>query len=183
MLWLCRCDCGQERVISASNLQSGHTTSCGCEQRRATSDANATHRQSHTSEHNTWCWMKDRCCNPNNANYPHYGGRGIKICERWLNSFENFFADMGKRPAGCSIDRYPNNDGNYEPGNCRWATRSEQGRNRGRYNHPITAFGQTKLQTEWAQILNTSDSHIRFTLKRGKTIEWLAARRGIVIAA
>jgi hypothetical protein len=180
--WECICDCGNNNTVRSSNLRCGLVRSCGCLQRQATSVANATHRRSHTKEHNTWCWMKDRCSNPKNKSYPRYGGKGITVSDRWQSSFEAFFEDMGLCPGPrYSIDRI-DNDGNYEPGNCRWATRREQSLNRGAYNHRITAFGQTKTQSEWARLLGTTDSHVRVSLKRGKTVEWLAARRGIGIA-
>jgi hypothetical protein len=83
-----------------------------------------------TGTYLSWKEMKKRCANPNQKYWKNYGGRGIRVCDRWLNSFENFLADMGERPEGTSIDRYPNNDGNYEPGNCRWATRKQQRANR-----------------------------------------------------
>lgn len=86
-------------------------------------------RKSITREYITWASMIQRCYDASAQNYPRYGGRGVKVCERW-RTFENFFADMGDKPKGMTLDRYPNNDGNYEPGNCRWATASQQARNR-----------------------------------------------------
>ena len=122
ILWLCRCDCGSERIVRGSNLQSGCSKSCGC--------LNAKHGQSRPRSRAYQCWgnMKSRCFNPRCISYPWYGDRGITVCERWL-IFENFYADMGDPPPGMSLDRI-NNDGNYEPGNCRWATVAEQTANR-----------------------------------------------------
>ncbi len=94
--------------------------------------ASITHGLTKTPEYRTWCSMKSRCKYPAHVSWKDYGGRGIQVCERWLHSFENFLADMGKRPPGTSIDRWPNNDGNYQPGNCRWATSLQQNRNRRR---------------------------------------------------
>lgn len=88
-----------------------------------------THGMTNTPIYKTWKRMKDRCSNPNNKNYKYYGGRGIKVCDRWVNSFENFYEDMGDKPKGLVIDRI-NNDGNYEPNNCRWVTITENNRNK-----------------------------------------------------
>ena len=121
--WLCQCDCGARKEVRAANLRNGNTHSCGCGSVRF----KRTHGMTSTPEYGIWTGMKRRCLNPRDSHWENYGGRGISICERWLNSFENFYADMGKRPSpDLSIDRYPNNDGNYEPANCRWATKSQQ---------------------------------------------------------
>jgi hypothetical protein len=131
-LWNCLCVCGNEKVVCTASLRRGKTKSCGCLSADANRDSSVKrkiHGMSHTSEHNIWLAIIQRCTNPKNQAWERYGGRGITICDRWLNSFANFFADMGPRPVGLSIDRI-NNDGGYEPGNCRWATRLEQSRNR-----------------------------------------------------
>jgi hypothetical protein len=122
VLWLCRCDCGAERLVLDSNLRRGQPNSCGC---RRIKHGHARGRQ--TRVYKIWASMKQRCYNPNHPRYVDWGGRGICVCERW-HSFANFFADMGEPPPGKTIDRC-NNDGNYEPGNCKWATCSEQRRN------------------------------------------------------
>jgi len=165
-VWLCRCDCGKEKVIYSGHLKNGATKSCGCLHKEIIS----THKQTKTKEYRAWATIKRKCLNSKDKRYPDYGGRGITVCDRWLNSFENFIEDMGMKPTPIhSIDRI-NNNGNYEPSNCRWATPKEQARNT-RFNRTIEYKGDTMCISEIAEKYGMSHLTLRSRLSSGWSVE------------
>ena len=152
--WLCLCDCGKYSKASSDHLLSGHTQSCGCLRYERFRYTNTKHGQSHTRIYNIWASMKSRCYNKNNKkDYKDYGGRGITICDEWLNSFNNFYnwAISNGYEEGLTIDRIDVN-GNYEPSNCKWSNVIEQANNR-RNNHLIEYKGEAHTIAEWSRIL------------------------------
>ena len=168
---VCQCSCGKIQVVACNNLHTGHAQSCGCLRKENTSKAKRSHGLSGNCYYWIWVGIVGRCYDARRKEYPSYGGRGITICDRWLEpngqGIANFTADMGPRPGPeYTVDRYPNRDGNYEPGNCRWATKKEQSRNR-RNNRTATAFGQTKTIAEWCELFGLAKSTVTARLDKG----------------
>lgn len=170
---ICQCDCGNVLTIAHSSLITSNTKSCGCSRKELIRKANTKHGQASyykkTPEYAVWDGMIQRCTNEKHLNYHHYGGRGIIVCQRWLNSFENFLADMGQRPSkSYSLDRYPNNNGNYELSNCRWATKKEQANNT-RSNVWFEINGIRMNQSDWCKYFGVKDCTLIDHFKKGKT--------------
>lgn len=168
--WLCKCECGTVTAVDGGNLRWGVSLSCGCRKRERTGDTHRTHGQSTgTPEYTAWRSAKRRCTNPNDRSYADYGGRGITVCPEWAD-FARFYADMGLRPSPQhSLDRV-DNDGPYAPWNCRWATPTEQMRNR-RTTRLLTHQGRTQAVGTWADELGVSPKDIANRLRRGWSTE------------
>jgi hypothetical protein len=172
----CLCECGKIKTIDYFRVTSGGSQSCGCLQKERTSKASTTHghaaksSKKRTKEYQTWAHIKQRCTNPNNKSYPDYGGRGITVCQSWLDSFEQFLHDVGYAPKlqDVSIGRI-DNSGNYEPGNVRWEQRAEQSLNT-RRNVRIEFNGETKTLKEWSVLYKLDPETLRMRLKAGWTV-------------
>ena len=166
-----RCECGNSIIVRIASLKSGTTASCGCLHGELLSQRQLKHGFTIRSnrkppEYGVWASLIQRCTNRKCSNFSDYGGRGIGVCDRWKESFEAFYSDMGPRPsAKHSIDRI-NNDGNYEPGNCQWAMKIQQNRN-SRHNRMITIDGHSRCVTEWSEILGISSQLVYDRLHRG----------------
>jgi hypothetical protein len=144
--WNCRCHCGKDMVCSGSHLISGHTTSCGCSRIRH----GHTRHARKSPEYSSWRYMIRRCTNPKDRKYKHYGGRGITVCDEWMQSFESFISSMGRRPSPKHTLGRIDNEKGYFPENCRWETYAEQNINK-RNNHHLSAMGKTQTISEWAK--------------------------------
>lgn len=163
--WNCRCDCGEAVQVFTTNLRRGLTRSCGCINRELAMKR-ITHGMSKSREYHCWQAMLSRCLHPKNIGFQNYGGAGIRVCERWRYSFENFLADMGEAPFdGASIDR-KENKGNYEPSNCRWATRRQQNNNKSS-NRMIAIEGKIQSLAEWARELGVNPYSVSTRIQRG----------------
>ena len=178
--WVCRCDCGTERQVMSCNLTAGKSSSCGCTHAAANARRCATHghaaRERQAPEYKIWLGMRSRCQVKTNKAYRLYGARGITVCERWRHDFAAFLADMGPRPSSQhSIDRI-DNDGDYEPGNCRWATVMEQANNK-RGLRLISHHGKTRTLSSWAREIGVNPSTLSERIeKRGVTAALSAGR-------
>jgi hypothetical protein len=163
--WVCRCDCGRQVTRPSYELRNGRMPSCGC----VKVYGGATHRMSRSPEHRTWCGMIQRCTNPERERYNRYGGRGIRVCDEWRgpNGFASFYAHVGPRPSSKhSIDRYPDNDGDYCPGNVRWATMLEQ--QHGRSSLILVSFdGRTMPLGRWIRELGLPQRNTYLRVEKG----------------
>ena len=168
--WHVKCTCGRITVACGYLISSGTISSCGCKEVKRTLPAHFIHGMSGTPEFTSWASLKGRCCNPNNPSFKRYGGRGITVCERWLESFDNFYKDMGPRPSlKHSLDRIDVN-GNYEPSNCRWATQKEQCRNTSA-NTIVTYNGKSQCAAAWEEELGFGRGRISHRLACGWGVE------------
>lgn len=165
MLWLCQCDCGKLTIVSQGNLTYGNVKSCGCLNVDRTKEVNTKHGLTHTRLYNIWRGIRKRCFDPTVPEYQNYGGRGISVCQEWLEfiNFANWAKANGYKD-GLTIERI-NNDGNYEPTNCRWIPLAEQARNR-RNSHFVSYSGETKTLAEWSNITGINPDTISARLKR-----------------
>ena len=164
----CKCDCGKEKVVWKNNLLSGKTKSCGCFRTEKIVDRFKTHGLSQTYTYSSWQHMINRCYNPDNTNYPHYGGRGITVCEEW-REYLNFLRDMGERPEGLSIDRIDNDKG-YSKENCRWATQQQQ-RSNTRMSRKYTYKGEYITLKAISDQTKVPYETLRHRLLKGLSIE------------
>lgn len=169
IMWACECECGAATTVWAHSLKSGATKSCGC-RRGAENRTRAVHGMSRTPIHEIWLGMRKRCLQPNSPNYFRYGARGITVCDRWRDSFQNFYEDMGPRPSPeHSLDRIDNDKG-YSPENCRWATRKQQGNNKSN-NVRFVVDGQSLTATQCAAMAKISLSGFLARIRQGWAIE------------
>lgn len=168
----CICDCGNPKLAYGCSLKNGNLASCGCLARESSKECwrktFQTHGQTGTRTYICWASMKRRCYNSSVKSFKYYGERGIKVCDRWLNSFENFIEDMGERPPGMTIDRIDNNK-DYEPVNCRWATSKQQQNNR-RNSRFLELNGEKHTISEWAEILDLPKSTMYGRFYRGENV-------------
>lgn len=163
--WECSCLCGNSFEALGESLKSGNTKSCGCLKRGENNPNVTSHGMSGSKEYSAWCAALARCTNRNHQNFPHYGGRGIYMCQEWRNSFEAFFNDMGFAPTGMELDRI-DNDGPYAKWNCKWSTRSEQVRNQRRHlKGSLTYCGEKMTLSELSRRTGLNNTSIAKRIK------------------
>lgn len=169
-MWRCRCLCGTVTDVGSSDLRGGSQKSCGCLRTERARNLVRKHGLSKTPLYLVWVSLRQRCQNPANKGYANYGGRGIKVCAEWqdFDAFRNWARANGYR-AGLSIDRI-DNDGNYEPSNCRWTTATQQARNK-RANRRIRFRGRSRTLGEWAEELGVPMDRLRWRLRVGWSVE------------
>lgn len=173
-IWLWQCACGNAIYVRSGSVRSGRTTSCGCALRRVLQERLTTHGRTFTSEYSIWCSMKDRCLNENSNSYHRYGGRGITVDPKWIESFEAFLGDMGPRPTKeHTLDRYNNNLG-YSKENCRWTTADVQSSNR-RSNLYVEYQGELMTATDFSRKIGCTGLRAISLLRSGRTPEEVAA--------
>lgn len=174
--YLCKCECGTERVVNSYNLISGISKSCGCyhldkcQQSIGKDNVNFKHGLAKTREYKIWVGLKNRCLNKKSENYSNYGGRGIHVCDEWLDSFDKFIADMGPRPSKKHQIERVDNDGPYSPENCIWALPLTQSNNK-RNNRFVEFNGQSKTLAEWARKYSIPSDTLSYRIKIGWTMK------------
>uniref|UniRef100_A0A6M3IL93 Uncharacterized protein n=1 Tax=viral metagenome TaxID=1070528 RepID=A0A6M3IL93_9ZZZZ len=166
--WHCQCECGKRTIKSRQLLTTGQTTSCGCKLVDSARERFTTHGMSSSIEYFSWFHMKARCYKTYDKEYKNYGARGISVCARWLESFQNFFSDMGLKPSKKHEIERIDNDGDYSPENCKWATRTEQANNT-RHNHFVTIGNKTQTIAQWSRELGIKNQTVRNRLYHGWT--------------
>lgn len=169
--WDCLCSCGSLKQVRSDHLKGEKVHSCGCQKGALISKKRARHGHARTDgqspTYNSWIAMRNRCNNPNHQSFPFYGARGIRVCESWMTSFETFLSDMGVRPDGMTLDRI-DNDGHYEPSNCRWSEQPEQMQNQ-RHRVYVEHNGEKLLLTEAAKRMGIQENTLRMRLRRQAT--------------
>lgn len=167
--WICQCECGNERSIAGCSLKLGLSSSCGCFRKELLGNITRKHGLRETKAYRILYGAIDRCTNPKNRAWVYYGGRGIRVSEAWMRNPVQFIADMGQPKDGYTLERVDVN-GHYEPGNCVWATKKQQARNK-RTTRLVTYQGETRSLAEWSEILGVNYSALRFRLDDGWPVD------------
>lgn len=174
----CKCVCGSDVSTDLTSVTTGNTKSCGCSRGKANATHGHTRGRKFTAEYQCWAAMIARCEKSSGAEFHRYGGRGISVCERWRHSFENFFIDMGKRPPSMTLDRI-NNDGNYEPGNCQWATKAQQAKNTSQ-NVYLEFNGRRMTLTDWSRETGFAPETISRRLRANLPMERVFSKKRFI---